>query len=50
MYTGGSPLKLYFIALTLWGQIIIGPTKKIVRVVNTGLNFIFLSILFLILI
>ena len=48
MYTRGSPHKLYFIALILWGQIIIEPTKKIIRVVNTGLNFIFLSILFFI--
>ena len=30
MYSGSSPHKLYFIALTLQGQIIIGPTKKTV--------------------
>jgi len=30
MYTEGPPYELYFIALTLQGQIIVGPTKKIV--------------------
>ena len=30
MYTEGLPHKSYFIALTLWGQIIIGSTKKLV--------------------
>ena len=30
MYTGGLLHELYFIALTLQGQIIIGPTKKMV--------------------
>ena len=29
MYVGG-PYELYFIALTLWGEIVIGPTKKLV--------------------
>ena len=30
MYTGGLPYELYFIALTLQGQIIIRLTKKTV--------------------
>ena len=30
MLTGGLLHELYFIALTLQGQIIIGPTKKMV--------------------
>ena len=30
MYSGGLPHKPYFIAFTLQGQIIIGPTKKMV--------------------
>ena len=30
MYTGGLSHKSYFITLTLQGQIIIGPTKKLV--------------------
>ena len=29
MYIGG-PYEPYFIALTLWGEIVIGPTKKLV--------------------
>jgi len=30
MYTGGPSHKPYFIALTLQGEVIIGPTKKLV--------------------
>ena len=30
MYIGDLPHKPYFIALTLWGEIIIEPTKKLV--------------------
>jgi len=30
MYTGGLPHKPYFIVLTLQGEIIIEPTKKMV--------------------
>ena len=30
MYIGGPPHKLYFITLTLWGEIVIRPTKKLV--------------------
>ena len=30
MYLGEPPHKLYFIAMTLQGQIIIGPNKKVV--------------------
>jgi len=30
MYTGGPPYELYFIPLTLQGQIIVGPTKKLI--------------------
>ena len=30
MYIGGPPHKPYFITLTLWEKIIIGPTKKLV--------------------
>ena len=30
MYTGGPPHEPYFIALTLYGQIIVRTTKKIV--------------------
>ena len=30
VYIGSPPYKPYFIALTLWGQIIVGPTKKLV--------------------
>jgi len=30
MYTGESPHKQYFIVLILQGEIVIGPTKKLV--------------------
>jgi len=30
IYMGGPPHEPYFITLTLWGQIIIGPMKKLV--------------------
>ena len=30
IYMGGLPYEPYFITLTLWGQIIIEPTKKLV--------------------
>jgi len=30
MYTGDLPHEFYFIALTLWGEIIIGSTKKLI--------------------
>ena len=30
IYTGGPPHELYFIVLTLWEQIVIGLTKKLV--------------------
>ena len=36
MYTGGPLYKSYFITLMLQGQIIIGPTKKIVALYVVG--------------
>ena len=36
MYTGGPLHESYFIALTLQGQIIIGPTKKMVTSYMVG--------------
>ena len=36
MYSESPPHKPYFIALTLWGQIIIGPTKKMVALYVVG--------------
>ena len=36
MYTGGPPYEPYFIVLTLWGQVIIGPTKKLVATYMVG--------------
>ena len=36
MYMGGPPYELYFIMLTLWGEIIIGLTKKLVATYVVG--------------
>ena len=36
MYTGGPPHEPYFIALTLQGQIVIDPTKKLVMTYVVG--------------
>jgi len=36
MYSGGLPHKPYFITLTLQGQIIIGPIKKMVALYVVG--------------
>ena len=36
MYVGGPPHKPYFITLTLQGQIIVGPTKKLVTLYVVG--------------
>jgi len=36
MYIGGPPYKPYLIMLTLWEQIIIGPTKKLVATYVVG--------------
>ena len=36
MYTGGLPHEPCFITLTLWGQIIIGPMKKLVMTYVVG--------------
>ena len=36
MYMGGLPHESYFIMLTLQGQIIIGPTKKMVALYMVG--------------
>ncbi len=36
MYMGGLPHESYFIVLTLQGQIIIGPTKKLITTYVIG--------------
>ena len=36
MFQGGSPYELYFIAIDNWGQVIIGPNKKIVATYVVG--------------
>ena len=36
MYMGGLPHEPYFIALTLQGQIVISPTKKLVATYVVG--------------
>ena len=36
MYQGGTPHELFFIAIDCWGQVIIGPNKKIVATHMSG--------------
>ena len=36
MFTGGLLHELFFIALTLWGTLVIGPTKKLVATYMVG--------------
>ena len=36
MYIGGPPHELYFIALKLRGQMIVGPTKKLITTYIVG--------------
>ena len=42
MYIGGPSHKLYFITLTLWGEIVIGPTKKLIASYVVG-DLVFLN-------
>jgi len=36
MFQGGPLHKLYFIAINNWGQVIIGPNKKMVAIYVVG--------------